>query len=374
MKKKIKVISAFCGLLGLLITTPAIAASRPQGVDLAWPQGNSGLYGQNSDAFAICQIGGFNGYHLYDENTYTSQVTNAQRLGKRAHSYIWYQVGGNSQLGLQTINYFLPKIKTPRGSIIALDYEAGASANIEANTTAIISGMNRIKQAGYTPLLYSYAGYLRQYVDLDRVNKAFSNSIWIAGYQPGSAFSPNYGYFPSMPGVALWQFTDQYAGKSLDGDVDLLGVTKAGYNANNQPTAPANNNNSSSNNNFDYAQNGQFTANTTLNVRTAPNTSATITGQYHVGESLTYNHVYIRNGLVWLRFNAYSGVRYICAGVMGGTSYGTRTTNIASYYTVKSGDTLGAIAKRYGVSVSYLCNRNGISNPNYIYAGEHLVI
>ena len=372
MKKKIKVISAFCGLLGLLITTPAIAASRPQGVDLAWPQGNSGLYGKNSDQFAICQIGGFNGYHLYDENTYTSQVTNAQRLGKRAHSYIWYQVGGNSQLGLQTINYFLPKIKTPRGSIIALDYEAGASANIEANTTAIISGMNRIKQAGYTPLLYSYAGYLRQYVDLDRVNKAFSNSIWIAGYQPGSAFSPNYGYFPSMPGVALWQFTDQYAGKSLDGDVDLLGVTKAGYNANNQPTAPANNNNSSSNN-FDYAQNGTFTANTTLNVRTAPSTSATITGTYHAGESFNYNHVYIKDGLVWLRYQAYSGIRYICAGVMGGTAYGIRQIN-NNYYVVQSGDNLSLISRKVGVSVAKLQQLNHLNNINLIYPGQRLLI
>ncbi len=142
----------------------------------------------------------------------------------------------------------------------------------------------------------------------------------------------------------------------------------------NQTKSTANNANKQNNLVEDYAQNGTFTANTTLNVRTAPNTNATITGQYYVGESLMYNHVYIRNGLVWLRFNAYSGVRYICCGVMGGTSYGTRTTNIASYYTVKSGDTLESIARRYGVSVSYLCQCNGISNPNYIYAGEHLLI
>lgn len=59
---------------------------------------------------------------------------------------------------------------------------------------------------------------------------------------------------------------------------------------------------------------------------------------------------------------------------MDGEPYGTRKTNIASYYTVRAGDTLGAIARRYGVSVGYLCNRNGISNANYIYVGENLII
>lgn len=357
-----------------LVPNAVYAASREQGVDLAWPQGNSGLYGQNSDQFAICQIGGYqNGY--YNERTYLSQVNNALNLKKRAHTYIWYQVGGDSNLGIAVVKHFLPQVRTPKGSIIALDYEAGASDNVQANTAAILSGMRTIQAAGYVPMLYSYKGYLAEYVDLNQINQVFPNKIWIAGYQVGSPFAPNYNYFPSTNGVALWQFTDKYANKQLDGDVDLLGITNNGYD-NNQPlNLPSNPQPKQPNSSYsNYSQTGTFTANTTLNVRTAPDTNATITGQYHAGESLVYNHVYIQNGLVWLRFNAYSGVRYICAGVMGGTSYGTRTINTASYYTVKAGDTLGAIAKRYGVSVSYLCNRNGISNPNYIYSGQKLII
>lgn len=41
-----------------------------------------------------------------------------------------------------------------------------------------------------------------------------------------------------------------------------------------------------------------------------------------------------------------------------------------NYYTVKSGDTLSGIARRYGVSVQYLVNLNGIRNPNLIYPGQ----
>lgn len=39
-------------------------------------------------------------------------------------------------------------------------------------------------------------------------------------------------------------------------------------------------------------------------------------------------------------------------------------------YTVESGDTLSYIANKYGVSVSYLVDKNGISNPNLIYPGQ----
>ncbi len=43
-------------------------------------------------------------------------------------------------------------------------------------------------------------------------------------------------------------------------------------------------------------------------------------------------------------------------------------------YVVSPGDTLTAIAARYGVSTSALAQANGISNPNRIYVGQKLVI
>ena len=41
---------------------------------------------------------------------------------------------------------------------------------------------------------------------------------------------------------------------------------------------------------------------------------------------------------------------------------------------VQWGETLGIIAQRYGVTVSAIAQANGISNPNYIYAGQRLII
>jgi LysM repeat protein len=43
-------------------------------------------------------------------------------------------------------------------------------------------------------------------------------------------------------------------------------------------------------------------------------------------------------------------------------------------YVVRRGDSLGAIAARFGVSVSAIVRANGIRNPNLIFAGQRLVI
>ncbi|MCT3188565.1 GH25 family lysozyme [Limosilactobacillus reuteri] len=180
-----------------------------------------------NDSFAVSQIGGsVNGY-IYDQATYGSHATQAKARGWRFHTYIWDQTGANQYQTQQMLNYFLTKIQAPYGSIVALDYEAGASGDIEANTDNILLGMRMIKQAGFTPMLYSYKPYLLAHVDVDRVTAEFPNSIWVAGYQNGLSVQPDYNAFPSMNGVAIWQYSD-YGGQQ-DLNVDLTGITWNGY-------------------------------------------------------------------------------------------------------------------------------------------------
>lgn len=179
------------------------------------------------DSFAISQIGGsINGY-IYEQSTYSSHVQQAKNNGWRFHTYIWMQTGSNQWQTQQMLNYFLPRLQQPKGAIVALDYEAGASGNVEANTDNILLGMRMIKNSGYTPMLYSYKPYMNAHVDVNRVLAEFPNSIWVAGYQPGLSTTPNFGYFPSMDGVAIWQYSD-YGGQQ-DLNVDLTGITWNGY-------------------------------------------------------------------------------------------------------------------------------------------------
>ena len=51
---------------------------------------------------------------------------------------------------------------------------------------------------------------------------------------------------------------------------------------------------------------------------------------------------------------------------------GRKSSSSAVYYTVKKGDTLSKIAKKYGTTYQKLAQMNGIKNPNIIYAGQKI--
>ena len=52
----------------------------------------------------------------------------------------------------------------------------------------------------------------------------------------------------------------------------------------------------------------------------------------------------------------------------------TSSTKKTVTYTVKRGDTLSGIARRYKTTVAKLVKNNGIKNPNIIYAGQKIKI
>ena len=56
--------------------------------------------------------------------------------------------------------------------------------------------------------------------------------------------------------------------------------------------------------------------------------------------------------------------------INGGKTTGSNSG--AVYYTVKSGDTLSAIASKYGTTYQKIAQINGISNPNKIYVGQKI--
>lgn len=374
--KKNKVILVTLMVAFLLIPIGTVSAAvGDQGPDWSKYQGNSGKFGYNTDKFAIAQIGGTYGGTFIDQSTYSSQVQSGLSRGLRMHTYLWYGVGGGADLGAKALDYYLPKIQTPKGSIVALDYEDGASGNVTANTDAILYGMRRIAQAGYTPMYYSYKPYTMAHVDYKRIIAEFPNSLWIAAY-PNYLVTPkpNYAFFPSMDGVALFQFTSTYVAGGLDGNVDLTGITDNGYTK--QPSAPVTPPSNDGNQiaNQDYVQTGTFTATATINVRSGIANNSPVVATYAPGESLNYNHIYIVDGVVKGRYTSYSGqTRYASFGYIPGDSFGTRTSTASKRtYTIQYGDSFWSIANKLGVNMYTLAANNGKSINSWIYPGQTL--
>lgn len=353
----------------LLLQSTAYAAVGDQGVDWSHYQGANGIFGYPHDKFAIIQIGGVNGGGMYGQATYETQVASAIAQGKRAHTYIWYQVGGNASLGEQVLNTFLPQVQTPKGSIVALDYESGASADKQANTNAILHGMRMIKAAGYTPMYYSYKPYTVANVYVDQIIREFPNSLWMAAY-PNYAVTPkpNYNVFPSMDGVAIYQFTSTYIAGGLDGNVDLTGITDNGYTKHDNPktNTPAISQGQQADNTpkSDIANGNQVKVKFGANVwATGQAIPSWVKGRTYDVAQVNGNRVLLAGINSWINESDVEIISVSSAPIQA-PAVGT--------YTVRSGDTLSSIAAKFGTSYQALAGLNGIANPNLIYVGQVL--
>ena len=116
-----------------------------------------------------------------------------------------------------------------KGTYFGVDWEnqdnyTGGSAS--ANTSAIMAAMDVLKDAGYKPLLYSSASLLRSKINVKKVTNKYGVCIWVASYPTTAPVSkPNFAYFPSMDGVLIWQFTDNWRGLNVDGNVVLADLS-----------------------------------------------------------------------------------------------------------------------------------------------------
>ena len=300
---------------------------------------------QLGSEFTIVKLGGsggFEGEH-YQNPKASAQLANASKSGQDVAGYFWGQFGSDRLMAQKMAGYAVSdahRTGLKQGAAIALDYEQGASMSSTANTDAVIEFMSAIKDAGYKPLLYSGAYYMKRYVDIERIGKQFGTCLWVASYKTtGLQLAPDFAYFSSMNYVAMWQFADNWHG--TDGNVELVSVIKGD-----------------------------------VKNAVAVKPTVTVSGSYYT----------IRPGDSWWSIAAKHGLSmYALASRDGKTIYtvihpGDRltisgqTVTATRAYTVRLGDTLSSIANRYGTTWQKLQKMDSLSNPNWIYLGQKLNI
>lgn len=413
MNKNKVALSVLSALALMSVGFTAQAAKGDQGVDWARYQGISGKWGYAHDKFAICQIGGtVDGWNTYDQDTYRTQVAATIAMGRRAHTYVWWQNVTTHQQADKVLDYFLPRVQTPKQSIVALDVESG-----QQSTAVVDYALNRIKQVGYTPVLYGYKSYLVNHLDLASLAKKYP--LWLAAYPDYNVTTkPNYSFFPSYGNVGIYQFTSTYVAGGLDGDVDLTGITDNGY-RNGDASKPVSKPQAVKQGIVaDHTPKQDISTGYTVKVNYGAKRWASgqiipswVKGRMYpvvqtngdkvlLGGIMSWikrsdveilqtakqatqtNGIYtVQSGDSWWSIaNRYGMSMYTLAARNGKTIYSMlypgdrliisgQTTRI---YTVKSGDTLSSISARLGVSVGTLATRNHISNPNLIFVGQRL--
>lgn len=159
-----------------------------------------------------------------------AQIRSAHANHIYVHAYHFATFGNSVSRAKAEAKYFIQRSKylnISKKRYLALDWETGdgnvVTGSKSANTKAICTFLTEIKKAGYKPMLYSGASLLRNSIDTSVIIKKFGTCIWVASYPTMNPTKvADFEWFPSMNGVAIWQFTSNWHGLNVDANVSLI--------------------------------------------------------------------------------------------------------------------------------------------------------
>ena len=160
----------------------------------------------------------------------SAQIKSAKAHGLMVMGYFYANHSASASKARAEAKHAVAKAEAfgiPKGSYLGDDFEHGSGNNvngsINGNTDAILAAMQVIKEAGYKPMVYSGAYVLHNRVSASRIVKSYGTCLWVASYKvSGRQDYADFNYFPSMDGVAIWQFTDNYKGYNVDGNIAVV--------------------------------------------------------------------------------------------------------------------------------------------------------
>lgn len=159
-----------------------------------------------------------------------AQINSAKDNGMMVSGYHYARFSANSGVAVQEGHYAVNSavaVGLPKGSYLACDWETG-SGNVtnqgyEASANAVLAFLDVIVAAGYKPLLYSGKSLLTNNINVKKITAKYGTCLWVASYKTmDPQNTADFGCFPSMDNVAIWQFTDNWKSMSVDGNISLI--------------------------------------------------------------------------------------------------------------------------------------------------------
>ena len=265
-----------------------------------------------------------------------AQVDSTKQNNVVPMAYHYARFSDSSNKAVQEGNYAVSSAKLAGvvvGSFLACDYEQGSGnetrGDREANTTAILAFLDTIVSAGYKPLLYSGAYLMKNKINTSRILAKYPDCLWVAAYPLGNgkiANDANFGYFPSMDGVAIWQFTDNWKGMNVDGNIAVKSLT---IDANIKPVSQPANTSTQPKTWTDvqgmtwHEEHGTFITGGAINLRWGANIQSTLIATLPAGSEVKYNAWARDNvGRVWLQQPRTNGHDGYLVGRVGSEPWG----------------------------------------------------
>jgi len=331
-----------------------------QGIDVSTHQGtlNWDQLKPHID-FAIVRAGYGGGGR---DGQFARNWSELRRLGIPRMAY-FYAYPGRSGGRAQAEEFFARVGQLQPGEGVALDIEddtAYGRALVASDVQWCLDFLNRCKELfGVKPLIYMNSNVLGRY-DWSPVKNG-DYGLWLANYGSNNGQPGNRPSSDEWPFWAMWQFTSRANVGGifpLDKNIfsgDVNAFLKYGLQGSApapapipQPPAPA----------------------------PQPAPAPEITTTYRVVKGDTLSGIAAKFGTTWQalqRINGLPDPNKIYPGQVLRIS-SVNTENPQRRYIVVRGDTLSAIAAKFGTSWQKIAQDNGIANPNLIYPGQVLKV
>ena len=263
-----------------------------------------------------------------------TQTITAKQAGIAVGGYHYGHFSGNVTQAIQEGNFAVQVAKNvgiPLGSLYAADWETGSgnvtSGNKEDNTNAILAFLDVVAKAGYKPFLYSGKELLENNIDTKRITDKYGDCLWVAYYKvEGRQDTADFNWFPTMDHVAIWQFTQNWKGMNVDGNIT---VKKLEINASAVKPAPAKS--TSTERTWTdvqgmtwHEEHGTFITGGAINLRWGASTESMLITTLPAGSVVKYN-AWARDsaGRVWLQQPRGSNHYGYLVGRVGNDAWGT---------------------------------------------------
>ena len=286
------------------------------------------------------------------DNKFVRNITNAQRAGVKCGIY-HYSYAKSAAEAKKEAEFCLKTIKGYKLDLpVAFDIEDSSQTHLgkDTLTSIVIAFCDRIKSAGYRPMLYCNPNWLCNYLHKDKLINKYD--IWLANW---GVSAPSYN-------CAIWQYSENGSVPGISGSVDMNWIFKDYTSTKPATTKPVTK--PSNVKKTDYSV--KVTAQAGLNVRKGAGTNYNIITALKCGTMVSVSKVTGNWGYV----GKYGG--WICLDYTAKVSTTSTVKSDKVYYTVKSGDTLSYIAYRYSTTVDKLVSLNNIKNRDLIYVGQKI--
>ena len=273
----------------------------------------------------------------YQNPKAVAQVASAKNAGVPVGGYHYAHFSADSNQAVKEANYAIKVAKNigiPAGALFACDWEEGSGnytkGGYEASADAILAFLDVIVAAGYKPLLYSGKSLLTNNVNVKKITDKYGTCLWVASYKTmNRQDAADFGYFPSMDNIAIWQFSSNWYGLDVDANVTLIDLKSdvpslKPQQSNPTPTKPTGKTWTDVQGITWHEEHGTFITGGAINLRWGASTESMLITTLPAGSVVKYN-AWSRDsaGRVWLQQPRGSNHYGYLVGRVGDDAWGT---------------------------------------------------